>query len=140
MEEITFKAYYLSKCEYWLLAFSAAAIAFIFIPIDISREDRFVLSALAMGVGLRFVLYLNRHEPKYISVDNDNIEITYVNSKSYINPKQSFRKEKSYLKNEIKTSRKINMIILSNNIGVVAKIRKKALNDEDWATLNNYFD
>lgn len=140
MEVITFKSYYLNKCMYWLLAFWAITATVIFIIFNISREDRFVLFTLAMAAELFFVIYLNRFEPEYLSFDKDSIEITYVNLKSYINYKRMWAKEESFYKNEIKILKKENIIILSNNIGKVAKIRKQALDAEDWGALNNYFD
>lgn len=139
MEVITFKAYYLNKCMYWLFAFWAVTFTAIFITVNISHEDRFVLSTFAITAELFFVLYLNRFDPKYISFDKDNIEITYVNLKSYINYKQSYPKEESFSKKDIKILKKENALILSNNIGIVAKIRRKALEAEDWETLKNYF-
>jgi hypothetical protein len=87
---------------YWLFAVWAVTWAVIFITINLSREDRYVLSTFAMTAELYFVLYLNRFEPKYMSLDKESLEITYVTLKSYINYKHSYPRKKVTLKVRLK--------------------------------------
>jgi len=139
MEVITFRAYYIDRCMYWLFAIWAVTITAIFATINIPREDRWTLSTCAIAAELFFVLYLNRFEPKYITLNDDDFEITYVNSVSYINYKKAHRKEKSFSRNTIDSLKKEGIIILMHDNRTVAKIRKKALDADDWEKLIYYF-
>jgi hypothetical protein len=88
-----------------------------------------------MGIGFYLVFYLNRFEPRFIDFDNNSIKIVYFNDTKYFFK----RDDRDYSKNEIRVLKKNDALILSNATNIVAKIRRKALDAEDWETLNSYF-
>ncbi len=133
MEEIAFNGYFINKCTYWLIATWPVIWVVVFATLDIPREDRFCLSTGVMAVELYFVFYLNRFEPKLIKFDNENIEIGYSNYKFFE------IKDKYYSKSEIKALKVDDVLILSRGTRIIAKLRRKALDAEDWETLKNYF-
>jgi len=134
MEDIDFKQYYLNRCIYWWFAISALVWYLVFLTLNIPREDRWALSSFIMGTGLYFVLYLNRLEPKHIALNEHDFEITYYNLQFFK------RQDGTHLKREIRCSRESGSLILSNDTGIVAKIRKKSLSVEDWGILEKYFN
>jgi hypothetical protein len=124
---------------YWLFAVWAITIATIWATINVSREDRWDLSTFAVAAEFFFALYLNRLEPKYVTLNDDDFEITYVNLVSYLNYKKAYCKEKRFSRNAIAALKKEGIIILKHNNRPVAKIRKKALEADDWEMLIYYF-
>src|SRR6185503_3311752 len=131
MNVITFKGYYLNKCTNWWLAFSAIVGIIVFLMSNFTFENRWIFISVFLFAGLNVVMYLNRLEPKFLKLDNENFEITYFT--------RSFAKKQAlYSKNEVKVLKEFDKLTLSNDTGVIAKIRKKALYAKDWTTLENY--
>ncbi|MGZ3999239.1 MAG: hypothetical protein ACXVIY_01350 [Mucilaginibacter sp.] len=133
MVDISFKQYYLNKALYWLFSIVTIMIVIVSIASNWNFENLFVLTGVLLGVGINVLLYLNRFEVKHVILDDEAIEITYYEQMYFGRAKQS------YLKTEIKVFKEGDVLILSNDKGTVAKIRRKALNYEDWGTLENYF-
>jgi hypothetical protein len=133
MDVIVFKGYYLNKCTNWWLSITAVIAVIVFLMSNFTSENRWVLMCILMFAGLNIVLYLNRLEPKLLKFDDRNFEITYF-------PQWSFGKKNAlYSKYEVKVLQENDKLTLSNDTGVVAKIRKKAINAEDWEAVKNYF-
>jgi len=134
MNGINFKQYYLSKCTYWLLAIVVTTIAVISVASNLSFENRFILTGVLLALGINVLLYLNRFEPKFIEFNKDYLEITYYEQRYF------GRSVGNYAKNDIIVLKGDDALVLSNDTGKIATIRKKALDSEDWETLKNYFD
>ena len=133
MDEIKFKAYYMTRCTYWLISTWPVIWIVVFATLDIPREDRWILSTCLMGAGVYFCFYLNRFEPKFMKFGEDIIQIDYFNYK-YFEIKDNY-----YPTNEIKALKDGDVLILSKGTKIVAKARKKALDIEDWEILESHF-
>jgi hypothetical protein len=133
MGAIIFKAYLINKLTYWLFAISVVVGVVIYREFNLTDEYRTIACGVSILTGFLIVFYLNRFEPKLIKLDNDIFEITYSNQRY-------FKREKAnYSKNSVNVLDENDKLILSNEAGIIAKIRRKALEPEDWETLRNYF-
>jgi hypothetical protein len=134
MDAIVFKAYLINKLINWFFPIAVAGLAVIYLKFNLNDENRTMVCAAFLGVPILAILYLNRSEPKLLKFDKENIEISYV-----VQP--PFGKDKRvYPKNELHILKANNVITISNKTGIVAKMRRKALNTKDWKTLEHYFD
>jgi hypothetical protein len=134
MDAIVFKAYFINKLTYWLFPIIVIALAVIYLKLNLSEENRTMACGASIGVGFIVILYLNRFDPKLIKFDKENIEISYISQPPY------GKKKGVYSKKELAVLKKNDLLILSNKTGIVAKMRRKALEDaKDWETLENYF-
>jgi hypothetical protein len=134
MNIIRLKGYYLNKCTYWLIAISITIWIIVFATINISREDRWCLSTMLTGLALMIVFYLNRLDAKSVILKEGNFEINYFDQGRFFT-----KKDISFNKNDITVLDKSDKLTLSTNSGIVARLRKKAADAEDWITLENYF-
>jgi hypothetical protein len=133
MDAINFRAYFMNMYVYWLIALAAISTTLIFITFDISRESRFMYSSLTMGAEVYLGLFLNRFEPEFIKLHDNQFEISYINFRSFVKPYAI------YNKSEVKVGNKGDMLVISSNDKVIANIRKGALSAEDWTKANDYF-
>ena len=133
MNDIVLKAYFLNKLLVWFLFSAAISTFLIFFGFDIPREDRFILSTCIIGAETYFMFFLNRFEPKYIKLFDKKFEVSFVNHKYFEKP------ESIYDKPNVKVISTKEMILLFDEGGTIAKIRKKALNHDDWDTIKKYF-
>ena len=89
--------------------------------------------SILIATGLIVVLYFNRLEVKMLQLDNGDFEVTYFNQ-------QLFGKTQAkFLKKSVNIANEKNIITLYSNGVIVAKMRKGALDNEDWETLESYF-
>ncbi|GAC1306261.1 MAG: hypothetical protein NVSMB24_16350 [Mucilaginibacter sp.] len=135
MDAIVFKAYLINKLTYWFFPIIVVVLAGIYLKLNLTDENRTMACGVAIGIGFIVIFYLNRFEPKLMKFDRENIEISYI-----VNQWPYGRKKRTYSKNELKVLKKSDLLILSSDAGIVAKMRRKALDVKDWETLENYFD
>jgi hypothetical protein len=134
MDVILFKGYYFNKCLIWLYSIGILISAVIFLVFNFAIEYRYFICMIFIFTGIMIVFYLNRFEPASIKFSNEKIEVSYFN-------KFFFKKNQGiYSKDEIKILNKEDIFTLSNNTGIVAIIRKKALDAEDWGTFKKYLN
>jgi len=133
MDVIIFKGYLINKLTYWLFAIAVVLSIVIYRGFNLTDEYRTMACGTSIATGFIIVFYLNRFEPKLIKFDNNNFEITYSNQRYFK------RETTNYSKNSVKILEGSDKIILSNDAGIIAKIRFKALEPGDWETLKNYF-
>ena len=134
MNDIILKAYFLNKCLVWLFVFMVITIVVISIFFNIPREDTVILSGCVIGAESYLVIFLNRFEPKYIKLFDKQFEVSYVNHKYFEKP------ESIYTKADVHATFSSEMLLLSDKNGIIAKIRKKALSQDDWYIIKNYFE
>ncbi len=134
MDAIIFKGYLINKLTYWLFAISVVVFVVIYREFNLTDEYRTMACGASILTGFLVVFYLNRFEPKLIKFDNNNFEIAYSNQRYFK------RETANYSKNSVKILQESDKIILSNDAGIIAKIRCKALEPRDWETLKNYFE
>jgi len=133
MKEISFNGTFRDKCTYYLIGLGLVTFILTFALLNIPRDERLIAATLLIGLETHFVFYLNRFEPKLMRLHNENFEITYSNYKF-------FEKEAgNYMKENIKVIVENSVLILSNNDGIIGKVRKKAVSNEDWKTVTEYF-
>jgi len=87
----------------------------------IDFETHVTLTAVFMGIGISFLLYLNRFEPKLIKLNDDYVEITYYEQRYFGRPVGN------YVKSDIKALKEDNTLILSFDNAKIATIKRKAL-------------
>jgi hypothetical protein len=135
MNVIVFKAYFINKLTYWLFPIIVIGLAVIYLKLNLTDENRTMTCAAFIGVGFIVILYLNRFDPKLVKFDKENIEISYISKPPY------GKKKGVYSKKELTVLKKNDLLILLNKTDIVAKMRRKALEDaKDWETLEKYFD
>jgi len=130
---VIFKSHYLTKSLFWLSGFGVLISTLIFLKIDLPIEDKFQISTTIVGLGGIIVIFLNRFEPHFIKFNNQEFKIDYINKLLFK------RGERSYLKNEIKVLVDKKGLILSNDSGRLAIIRRKSLGEDDWIVVEQYF-
>ena|ERR1700761_4898743 len=134
MNAIIFKGYLINKLTYWLFAIAVVLSIVIYRGFNLTDEYRTMACGASIATGFLIVFYLNRFEPKLFKFDKDNFEITFSNQ-------WYFKREKaSYSKNSVEILKENDKIILSNDSGIIAKIRRKALEPGDWETLKITLD
>ena len=133
MNTIIFKNYFLSKNLYWLIGVGIILNTIILLETKISTSSYMTLSSFIFGFGSFFLFYINKLEPHYIKFNNNEFTIDFINKAIFKN------KPKTYNKNEITTSLKNGILILSNNSINQAIIREKALSEVDWNFVKEYF-
>jgi hypothetical protein len=130
---VIFKSHYLTKALFWLSGFGILISTVIFLKIDLPIEDKFQISTTIVGLGSIIVIFLNTFEPHFIKFNTQGFKIDYMNKLLFK------RGERSYLKNEIKVLVDKKGLILSNDSGRLAIIRRKALGEDDWIAVEQYF-
>jgi hypothetical protein len=134
MDVIIFKGYLIKKLTNWLFVIVVVAFAVIYLKLNLNDENRVMVCGASIAIGFIVILYLNRFEPKLIKFDEQHIEISYFSQPPYGKGKRG------YARNELKVLKRKDLLILSDNTGIVAKMRREALDAKDWETLENYFD
>jgi len=123
MDAVIFKAYLVDKLTYWFFPIIVIVLALIYLKLNLTDESRTMVCGASIFIFFVVIFYLNRDEPKLIKFDKEQVEIFYFSQPPYA------RKTAVYSKNELDVSKKNEMLILSTNAHVIAKIRRKALND-----------
>jgi hypothetical protein len=134
MDVINLKPYFLNRLLNWSAAITILGLAIIYWKINLSAENQTIVSGVFIAILFFFCLYLNRYDPKLIKLTDDSIEINYLGHPPY------GKGMKIYAKNELNVLKEDCLITVSNKTGIVAKTRRKAVDNKDWKTLETYFN
>jgi len=133
MDAIILKAYFLNKLTYWLFPIIIIGLVVIYLKLNLTDEDRTMVCGAFIAIGFLIVFYLSRFEPKLIKFDEKNVEISYLAQPPF------GKKSGIYAKNELRIFKKNDLLVLSTKVGIIAKIRRKALDAKDWEAVLRYF-
>jgi len=87
-----------------------------------------------MGLEYVIIFYLSRLDPQFINLDTEIIEINYFDQSRFFT-----KADEVYIKKDISVLDKGNKLILSIQGNIIARIRKNAIELEDWEALKEYF-
>ncbi|SDT67256.1 hypothetical protein SAMN05216490_4775 [Mucilaginibacter mallensis] len=130
---IIFRSYYLTKSLYYLFGLGAITTVLIFLKSNLAVASELQISTTLVGFGSIIVIYLNKLEPHFIKLDEEQLSIDYINKLLFSRP------SKVYLRKEISMSLKKNIMTIYHKGVKLAIIRKAALEESDWNLLKEYF-
>ena len=133
MTTIIFTSIYLNRRLYWLFGIGALVTVVIFLKLNISEIDVFQIMTGTLGGISIFIIYSNRCEPQYLTLEDTQFKINFINKFLFS------IKEKTLLKSQIKIIKSNEKIVIFQNSKKVLNIRKASLKDSDWDLLSNYF-